>query len=207
MIGLLTGHISDKDEKGGYISAGAHPLCLPMPEYFYNREVAKAAEKVWEKGVFKNGRVVDVSNSRMALDYPDQDIHLRIARAKQLGVECAVEIHHNFSDDPRQYDIALCLYWGQSVIGKHLARGLRETFHPFMRQFGVTRWLCIGLPDKNWGRYGAIYDSSYPTVILEPCFMAPGRLEYFHSENIEEFGKRLGTFLKDFWQKYYRILY
>jgi N-acetylmuramoyl-L-alanine amidase len=95
----------------------------------------------------------------------------RIALARQLNPSVAVELHFNSARVGLPNDYALALYRAGAPQAEALANALDASFSPWLRQFGVRRFVADPMPDVRWGRRGAIEDAPYPAVIFEPIFI------------------------------------
>lgn len=190
MIAVLVGHCEN--------DPGAESEVVGKAEYAYNRSLALYIKAEWEAMDFKHGRII-ISDAQTS----GASILERIRIAKNMGVDCAVELHHNVYVDERDYSLTFTQKNNQ--ISRDLAGGLKEALWDFVGTHGIKRWVNVPLPSPKWPKKAAVQSAPYPATLYEPFSMTDiDQIGYFGNIPAQkEHGRLLAHYLAHFWRKYY----
>lgn len=201
MIALLIGHVpKDPGFTGGD---------LPSDEYDYNHMVGIYVREAWDRMGFQKGIVIDVGQlEKKYQGKSNASIIGRQKRALQIGVKCAVEIHHDSYIAKNDY--ALVFYKETDPVTECLAKRIERWLMPVLSCQNIKRWINVALPcgdgvHPDWGKKWAVQKGYVPTVILEPHSMAdPDQVAYFtNPEKIRTVAHCLAACMAAFWESNY----
>lgn len=200
MIALLIGHVPGDP---GFVAKD-----LPNPEHTYNQLVGVYVKEAWEDCGFKHGKVIGVDDIHQRYrSKSNASIVGRQVKCKELGIDCAVEIHHD--NYVARNDYSLVFYKKENGTSA-LARYIEAAMLPELSKRGIKRWLNVPLPEDGsrhplWGKKWAVQEGLVPTVIFEPHSMADmDQREYFNDRSVfKQTAIRLALTMSSYWERYH----